>query len=190
MLTMALTRLAGLILPFTMAWALACGGSDSSAPGGSTATSCSAAFEREVQCDSNYQSLETEYAAWCEGFAHCLDVMYVPEYTAAYWPCARQLACDEHDDDCGLTVMEARYEDPEIKARVEVCQAKVQNCGTFSDDHCASLLIVKPALLDGLDACFAGPCDQVESCFDAVSKAQGCERGDRPDPAAVPPAAP
>ena len=163
------------LLPFCLSCFLGCSDSDATQKQVNSEEVCEAAYQRDEKCDSLYDATKTEYMETCIERADCYNAVLLPEYVSAYWSCANERACDAHDDDCGASIMASRYSEPDRKARVDACAKKYETCeGSFMDDYCSTLLVVKDSLVDDFDACFSEPCDEVATCLQEWSTAHEC----------------
>lgn len=158
------------------------GNSGAAGAGGGDDT-CSVAYERDLACDSRYESMQTEYLAWCARFSSCFHALWFDAYNAEYFPCVNQLACSASDDACGDDALLARYEEnAEVKAAVDTCLTLQETCPDMWDDYCRSTAAAKEELLPDFVICLAKPCAEINPCMEQLMAVPECQDTDKPYP--------
>ena len=93
------------------------------------------------------------------------------DYVRGVTSCVSQLACGEGQDACRESAAEAIGAGPaDIAASPEVreCMERQSACGTFKDDVCDYLLLLRSSSLRQVMSCLDEDCDAIEACLDPV----------------------
>lgn len=155
-----------LLLP--LALLLACGDTDTPAPGDPSSESllrslCDAYCEHREQC---YEPQEEPCSA-CDAGTDLPAERIRYGFLQPLTECVQNLSCDESDDGCTEVAIRAVDPDPLSSPLVMKCLAAHDEC-SFSDDHCTYAIAFTDAARASFDDCLSQPCDVAVPCLEAL----------------------
>lgn len=145
----------------------ACG--DRAADGEDLASYCNERCAWQDRCGKTRSGCSLECQTEAAGFY----TNYRAEFFDGMTECFRTLACTGKDDTCvaaGTQRVEPAILD---NAAFQRCQSVRSGCKaadkpTFSDDYCASVVVLVSSAQDRVDACYQLACEQMKDCLKPI----------------------
>lgn len=156
-----------LSMVMTAALLVACGGR--AADGEDLALYCNERCAWQERCGKAKSGCSLE----CQTEAASFYTNYRAEFFDGMSECFRTLACGVNDDTCvaaGTQRVEPAILDNSAFQR---CQSVRTGCKaaekpTFSDDYCASVVVLVSSAQDRVEECYQLACDQMKACLSAI----------------------
>jgi hypothetical protein len=137
---------------------------------GSPTDICAAANARAARCDAAAPKD-------CAKQVGCYESVIRPEDRAGFLDCYANRDCASNDDVCASNAAMKYLSDPTVSAFVSSCNSKRTSCmPSFADDYCAySFGLFTDEIRTKISDCITKPCTEIQTCFDTIYKAYGCE---------------